>query len=256
MRSSHHSSAVSVSGNEADARFSTTSGASAMTSTLPTSRARRGGARGGRSPPSRLPIRLQSRITASTSPSRHVVDHGAVQTLGRPEEEVALQLEDGDAVAVPGQEVVLLRRANPVRTRLQRSGTSGGPRPAPRVGTATGAGRGRRRDAGTPCTPRALLPRGVERRREHADAELAGQHRDHAAGHAALRREPDRVRPLARVVVHAARAHHAQHVLDVRALERPRAGDRVDAAVGERRRHGREVAARHRAASTGGSRRR
>ena len=75
---------------------------------------------------------------------------------------------------------------------------------------------------------RAVAPR-VERRREHADPELAGQHRDHAAGDAALRREPDGVHPLARVVVHAAGAHHAEHVLDVARFERALAGDRVRA---------------------------
>ncbi len=84
---------------------------------------------------------------------------------------------------------------------------------------------------------------GVERRREHADPELTGEHGDDATRDAALGREADRVDPLARVVVHAARVHDTEHVRDVLGRERLLAGDRVGAAVGERRRHHREVAA-------------
>ena len=91
--------------------------------------------------------------------------------------------------------------------------------------------------------PRALFPRASSARREDADAELARQHGDDTAGDTALRRQPDGVDPLAGVVVHAAGAHHAEHVLDVAARRARGAGDRVHAAVGERRRHGREVAA-------------
>ena len=55
----------------------------------------------------------------------------------------------------------------------------------------------------------------VQRRREDADAELAGEHGDHASGDAALGRKPDVVEPVARRVVHprswpSHSAHHAR----------------------------------------------
>ena len=84
---------------------------------------------------------------------------------------------------------------------------------------------------------------GVERRREHADAQLAGQHRDHAAGHAALGRHAHAVKPFAGIVIHAARPHHAEDALDVFAAEGLPPGERVDAVIGQRRRHHRQVAA-------------
>ena len=78
--------------------------------------------------------------------------------------------------------------------------------------------------------PRTLLPRGVQQRREDADAELAGHDGADAAADAALGRQADAIGPFAGVVVHAAGEHDAQHVLDVLPIDGPLAGDRVDAA--------------------------
>ena len=83
----------------------------------------------------------------------------------------------------------------------------------------------------------------VQRGRKHADAELSGQHRDDAAAHAALRRHTDPVNPFAGEVVHSARRHHAQNLVDELGAHRARAGHRIDAAVGQRRTDHREVAA-------------
>ena len=83
----------------------------------------------------------------------------------------------------------------------------------------------------------------VEPRRKDADAELAGEDGDDAAGDAAFRRHAHVVEPLARVVVHAAGAHDAEHALDVFAADGLLAGERIDAAVGERGGHDGEVAA-------------
>ena len=85
----------------------------------------------------------------------------------------------------------------------------------------------------------------VELWRKDADADLPRQHCQHAAGHAAFRRNTDVIKPFARVVIHAARAHHAQHALDIFGTQRWLAGERIDAAIRERRRHDAEVAAVH-----------
>ena len=84
----------------------------------------------------------------------------------------------------------------------------------------------------------AVQPRRVER-----DPDLPGEHREHAAADAALGRQADVDDPLAGRVVHAAGRHHAQHALDDLGLEQPLAAARLHAAVGERGRHQREVAA-------------
>ena len=83
----------------------------------------------------------------------------------------------------------------------------------------------------------------VERGRKHADAELARQHRDDAAADAAFGRHADAIDPFPREVVHAARRHHAQDRVDELGAHRTLAADRIDAAVGERRRDHRQVAA-------------
>ena len=83
----------------------------------------------------------------------------------------------------------------------------------------------------------------VQRRRVDGDPELPRQHREDAAGDAALGRHADVDHPLPRRVVHPAGRHHAQHPVDVLALQRPLAGQWMDAAVGQRRRHQAEVAA-------------
>ena len=57
----------------------------------------------------------------------------------------------------------------------------------------------------------------VERWREHTDPELPGEDSEHAPSDTALRGEAHFVHPAARVVVHPARRHHAQHLRDERA---------------------------------------
>src|SRR5581483_3824421 len=82
----------------------------------------------------------------------------------------------------------------------------------------------------------------VEGRGKRADAELPRQNRDDAAADAALGRQADAVAPFAGVIVHAAAVHHAQDVFHVALVEGAPTGERVDAVVGEGRRHHREVA--------------
>ncbi len=169
-------------------------------------------------------MRLQSRIDR-VDPG-DVVDHGAEQALGRAEEEVTLELEHRHRVGVLREQGVLLGRAHPVGARLAavvaaaHDGADLGLE-AQRVQVEVD------RHALTHLDAAGAVPAGVEARREDADAELTGQHGDDTAGDTALRREPHRVHPLAGVVVHAARAHHAEHVLDVPGVEGARAGDRV-----------------------------
>jgi hypothetical protein len=83
----------------------------------------------------------------------------------------------------------------------------------------------------------------IEAPRIHADAPLAGDDGEDASAHPALGGNADLVGPLAGEVVHAARVHDAEHVADVLALQGSLAGDRVDAGVGERRGHDRQVPA-------------
>jgi hypothetical protein len=83
----------------------------------------------------------------------------------------------------------------------------------------------------------------VESRRKYADADLAGNDGDDAAGDPALRRHADLVGPLAGEIVHPAGVHHRQHVLNVVARYRLDPGDRIDAVVGKRRCHHCQVAA-------------
>src|ERR1041385_6329408 len=68
----------------------------------------------------------------------------------------------------------------------------------------------------------------VEQRRKSPNAELSRKHRDDAAADPALRRQPDAIAPLARVIVHAAAVHDAQDVLHVPLFDRAAAGERPD----------------------------
>ena len=83
---------------------------------------------------------------------------------------------------------------------------------------------------------------GVEQRREHADAELARLDRHDPAADPALGGQADIELPAAGEIVHAAGGHDAQHVADMVGAQRPLAGDRVDAAIGQGGGHDREVA--------------
>ena len=155
--------------------------------------------------------------------------------------QIALELVDDDAVTSRGEHVVGGAGARAIRARLVAAvrtsqGSDLGPEPE-------------RMQREVRCQPPACFDAahavslGVERRREHTDAELPGQHCDDAPGHAALGRQSDAIRPLARVVVHPARTHHAQHVLDAFVLERALSGERIHAVIRQRRRHDREHAA-------------
>jgi hypothetical protein len=99
------------------------------------------------------------------------------------------------------------------------------------------------RDVAADADAADAVPGPVERRREDADPELSGKDVEHAAGDAALRRQPDVEEPAARAVVHAAGGHHAQHAADRGLGGGALARHRVQAAVGERGRDQREVAA-------------
>ena len=85
----------------------------------------------------------------------------------------------------------------------------------------------------------------VEPRREHADAEMARQHRGDAAADAALGGQPDLELPAAGIVVHAAGVHDAEHRADMLGWDRALAGERIDAAIPERRAHQCQIARCH-----------
>ena len=82
----------------------------------------------------------------------------------------------------------------------------------------------------------------VERRREGAEPALARRDRHDAAADAALARDADVEQPVARRLVEAGGRHRPERVAAGRGRHDPRAGERVDAAVGERRAHDGEVA--------------
>src|SRR3954447_7674006 len=86
----------------------------------------------------------------------------------------------------------------------------------------------------------------IQRRREDTDPELAGQHSDYSAGDTTFRRHSDAVNPFAGVIIHAARAHDAQHAFHVFTADRLPASHRVDTAVGERGGHDAQLPACHR----------
>ena len=85
--------------------------------------------------------------------------------------------------------------------------------------------------------PRTLLPRASSSGEKMPMPQLARHDGADAAADAALGRQADAIGPFARVVVHAAGEHDAEHVLHVLLLDRPLPGDRIDAGVGQRRAH-------------------
>ena len=84
---------------------------------------------------------------------------------------------------------------------------------------------------------------GVEARRKHSDADASGLDGEDAAANAAFRRQSGPVEPFAGKVVHAAGRHHREDVVHVVFGDRADPGDRIHAAVGERRADHREIAA-------------
>ena len=86
---------------------------------------------------------------------------------------------------------------------------------------------------------------GVEPRRIAAEPELRRMRRQDAAGDAALGGDADAVDPFAGVVVHARTCHHRKRARDRVGRRHLHAGDRIGAAVGQRRRHDRDVARGH-----------
>src|SRR5664280_883209 len=85
----------------------------------------------------------------------------------------------------------------------------------------------------------------VEQRRERAQPELPRNRGDDAAADAALGRDADAVDPFAGVVVHARRGHDRQRARDRIRRDDLLLADRIDTAIGERRRHDREITRRH-----------
>ena len=138
-------------------------------------------------------------------------DDRAMDLLGSGEEQVTLQLVQRDGAATPGDGFVLGDGADTIGDDLV----------APHDASDDGLdSRGRAQQVQLQVTRQPLarqhaahaVAAAVERWREHADGELAGQHGHDAARDAALRGQADVVDPLPRVVVHAARRHHAEHV--------------------------------------------
>src|SRR5579862_4068427 len=82
---------------------------------------------------------------------------------------------------------------------------------------------------------------GVQWRRERAETALAGRDRDDAPADPAFSRQADIVKPVARGLVESGRYHHCQCVVTDRGIDDALLGDRIDAAVSQRRAHDGEV---------------
>src|SRR5918993_6099985 len=93
-----------------------------------------------------------------------------------------------------------------------------------------------------PDAPHAVAVR-IESRRVNSDAPLTGYDGHDATAHAALGGEAHVEGPLTGGVVHAAGVHHAKHFSDVVEGKRPLSGQGVNAAVGQRRCHYRQIPA-------------
>ena len=141
------------------------------------------------------------------------------QPFGRAEEQAALDLDQADSRALLVEAPALVRGAHALRAHHVAG------KLAADDGAAVGVvaedmepeGLG---DLLADLDAADAVAVRVEPRREDADADLARDHGDDAAGDAALGRHADLVGPLAGIVVHAAAVHHREHVLDVVALER------------------------------------
>ena len=161
--------------------------------------------------------------------------------LGAGEVQVALELVALDPPAALVQGLALFGSAEPIRTQFRSrelQANSGFPGAGPIQQMKIAVPRKRVTDANAANA----VATGVQRRRKNRDAKLAGQDRDDPPAHPALGRHADGVNPFARVIIHAARTHHAQHALDVLAPDRLLAGDWIDSAVRKRRRHDAQVA--------------
>jgi hypothetical protein len=90
--------------------------------------------------------------------------------------------------------------------------------------------------------PLDAVARGVQARAVGAHPALAGRERHDPAADPALGGEADIVEPIAGGLVQAGREHDGERVVADLARDDPVAGHRIDAAVGERRAHHREVA--------------
>ena len=172
MRSSHHSSAPSASGNECAAMSSSTpTGASATTSTQPTSSS---AARRLDSieiaAPSRLPMRLQSSTTASTPAMSSTTLRNSRSV--EPKKRSPCSSNTATESACSREQLVVLGGAHAVRAGLAavvaapHHGADLGLE-AQRMEVEVGGHALAHLDAAGAVAPR------VERRREHADAELA-----------------------------------------------------------------------------------
>src|ERR671910_950063 len=93
-----------------------------------------------------------------------------------------------------------------------------------------------------PDAPDAVAVR-IESRRVNSDAPLTGYDGHDATAHAALGGEAPVEGPLTGGVVHAARVHHAKHFSAGVEGKRPLPGRGVNAAVGQRRCHYRQIPA-------------
>ena len=173
---------------------------------------------------------------------RRLGDQPADRDLHAGKAQIALELIGDDSVAVRGQHLALGVAALAFGREVPR-----------------GEPRAHRGDREARCAEEMQLevlrqrlahgdaahavPALVERRREHADRELPGHHREDPAGHAALGRQPDAVHPLAGIVVHPAGRHDGEDLVDVLDPDHAIARHRVDAAGRERRADHAEVAA-------------
>ena len=171
-----------------------------------------------------------------------VADDRPHDRLDGREEQVPLQLDHLRASARGGEGVELRRRAAPAR-RHRRDVVAPADRRPVRARRVEEVQREIAGHAPADLHAAGAVAVHVERRREHREAQLAGEHREHATRDAALRGHPDALDPGAGPVVHPAGRHDAEHAVDELGRERALAGHRVLAAVGEGRRHQGDVAA-------------
>ena len=152
------------------------------------------------------------------------------------EDKAAAELVDADGVSVTAEEVEFVAVAEPFAADLGTGldGLEGGgddPRGVEEVESEIVGEVGADPDAADAVAFR------IEGRGKDADAELAGQDGEDAAGDAAFGGHADIIDPFAGVVIHAARSHDTEETAGVVGLENAPLGEGIDSAVGQGRRH-------------------
>ena len=177
---------------------------------------------------------------------------GNVVDIG--ERQRADQLDDADVVMMRGEDSLLVRPAAAPRRALA-DGVVGDDAVARIVAAVEHMQVVMRRHRLADLDAAHAVAVLVEPRRVAAEPEPRRQRRQDAAADAALGGDADAVDPFAGIVVHAGTGHHRKRARDRVGRHDLLAGHRIDAAVGQRRRHDRDVARRHQDRRIAGNRR-